>query len=178
MYRTRQQKRGSVYDRSDRYNGIKTIHDAAVPRKDEAEILDALFSLDIRGDQISQLRHDGDDDGKIDGGAPFTGAWVMTHIEITDEEGTDGGDTAGLGTVRLTLNDDNTFVYEVNIPGDGEEEPESYTERGTWAWANPLLTLNYGDYRSQLKVLTWTDNKLVTEQSEDGETERRTWKKQ
>ena len=118
------------------------------------------------------------DDGKIDGGAPFTGAWVMTHIEITDEEGTDGGDTAGLGTVRLTLNDDNTFVYEVNIPGDGEEEPESYTERGTWAWANPLLTLNYGDYRSQLKVLTWTDNKLVTEQSEDGETERRTWKKQ
>ena len=64
MYRTRQQKRGSVYDRSDRYNGIKTIHDAAVPRKDEAEILDALFSLDIRGDQISQLRHDGDDDGK------------------------------------------------------------------------------------------------------------------
>lgn len=121
---------------------------------------------------------DGDDDGKIDGGATFTGAWVMTHIEITDEEGTDGGDTAGLGTVRLTLNDDNTFVYEVNIPGDGEEEPESYTERGTWAWANPLLTLNYGDYRSQLKVLTWTDNKLVTEQSEDGETERRTWKKQ
>ena len=121
---------------------------------------------------------DGDDDGKIDGGAPFTGAWVMTHIEITDEEGTDGGDTAGLGTVRLTLNDDNTFVYEVNIPGDGEEEPEGYTERGTWAWANPLLTLSYGDYRSQLKVLTWTDNKLVTEQSEDGETERRTWKKQ
>ena len=101
----------------------------------------------------------------------------MTHIEITDEEGTDGGDTAGLGTVSLTLNGDETFVYEVDIPGDGEEEPESYTDRGTWAWANPVLTLDYGDYRSQLKVLTWTKEKLVTEQSEDGETERRTWKK-
>lgn len=120
---------------------------------------------------------DSDDDAGIDGGAPFTGVWVMTHIEITDEEGTDGGDTAGLGTVSLTLNEDETFVYEVNIPGDGEEEPESYTDRGTWAWANPVLTLDYGDYRSQLKVLTWTKEKLVTEQSEDGETERRTWKK-
>lgn len=119
---------------------------------------------------------DGDDTG-IDSGAPFTGVWVMTHIEITDEEGTDGGDTAGLGTVSLTLNEDNTFVYEVDIPGDEEEEPESYTDRGTWAWANPVLTLDYGDYRSQFKVLTWTKEKLVTEQSEDGETERRTWKK-
>ena len=120
---------------------------------------------------------DSDDDAGIDDGAPFTGVWVMTHIEITDEEWTDGGDTAGLGTVSLTLNGDETFVYEVDIPGDGEEEPESYTDRGTWAWANPVLTLNYGDYRSQLKVLTWTKEKLVTEQSEGGETERRTWKK-
>ena len=121
---------------------------------------------------------DDDDDGKIDGGAPFTGAWVMTHIEITDEEGTDGGDTSGQGLVRLTLNDDHTFVYEVNIPGDEEEEPESYTDRGTWAWANPVLTLDYDYAQSQLKVLTWTRDKLITEQSEDGETERRTWKKQ
>ena len=120
---------------------------------------------------------DGGDDTGIDSGAPFTGVWVMTHIEITDEEGTDGGDTAGLGTVSLTLNEDNTFVYEVDIPGDEEEEPENYTDRGTWAWANPVLTLDYDDYRSQFKVLTWTKEKLVTEQSEDGETERRTWKK-
>lgn len=101
----------------------------------------------------------------------------MTHIEITDEEGTDGGDTAGQGTVRLTLNEDETFVYEVSIPGDEEEEPESYTDRGTWSWANPVLTLKYDNYRSQLKVLTWTKEKLVTEESGDGETARRTWKK-
>lgn len=135
-----------------------------------------LVAASVSAAGLVSCDDDGDDTG-IDSGAPFTGVWVMTHIEITDEEGTDGGDTSGLGTVSLTLSEDNTFVYEVDIPGDEEEEPESYTDRGTWAWANPVLTLNYGDYRSQFKVLTWTKEKLVTEQSEDGETERRTWKK-
>lgn len=135
-----------------------------------------LVAASVSAAGLVSCDDDGDDSG-IDSGAPFTGVWVMTHIEITDEEGTDGGDTSGLGTVSLTLSEDNTFVYEVDIPGDEEEEPESYTDRGTWAWANPVLTLDYGDYRSQFKVLTWTKEKLVTEQSEDGETERRTWKK-
>lgn len=135
-----------------------------------------LVAASVSAAGLVSCDDDGDDTG-IDSGAPFTGVWVMAHIEITDEEGTDGGDTAGLGTVSLTLNEDNTFVYEVDIPGDEEEEPESYTDRGTWAWANPVLTLDYDDYRSQFKVLTWTKEKLVTEQSEDGETERRTWKK-
>ena len=135
-----------------------------------------LVAASVSAAGLVSCDDDGDDTG-IDSGAPFTGVWVMTHIEITDEEGTDGGDTSGLGTVSLTLSEDNTFVYEVDIPGDEEEEPESYTDRGTWAWANPVLTLDYGDYRSQFKVLTWTKEKLVTEQSEDGETERRTWKK-
>ena len=135
-----------------------------------------LVAASVSAAGLVSCDDDGDDSG-IDSGAPFTGVWVMTHIEITDEEGTDGDDTSGLGTVSLTLNEDNTFVYEVDIPGDEEEEPESYTDRGTWAWVNPVLTLDYGDYRSQFKVLTWTKEKLVTEQSEDGETERRTWKK-
>lgn len=135
-----------------------------------------LVAASVSAAGLVSCDDDGDDTG-IDSGAPFTGVWVMTHIEITDEEGTDGGDTSGLGTVSLTLSEDNTFVYEVDIPGDEEEEPESYTDRGTWAWANPVLTLDYDDYRSQFKVLTWTKEKLVTEQSEDGETERRTWKK-
>ena len=100
----------------------------------------------------------------------------LKNVYKTFNPGTVNAKTA-LEDLSLTLNEDETFVYEVNIPGDGEEEPESYTDRGTWAWANPVLTLDYGDYRSQLKVLTWTKEKLVTEQSEDGETERRTWKK-
>ncbi len=121
---------------------------------------------------------DSDDDAGIDGGAPFMGVWVLTHMEVTDEEGTSGGDTAGWGSILLTLKDDNTFVYDVDVRGDGEDEPEKYTERGTWTWANPVLTLDYDIYQSKIKVLTWTKNRLVTEQSGDGETERRTWRKQ
>ena len=95
------------------------------------------------------------------------GVWKCVSAKVVEDGEQYFGNIGDGEIIRLTINQNNTYEYYVNV---GEDE---YTEFGTWEWdlINKKLTLieDNGSV-AVIEVLSWTNNKLVTYQKdpEDG----------
>lgn len=128
-----------------------------------------------------------DDDNGSGGsdGAPYCGVWRCKSMKVVEDGESYSGNFASNQIIKLTLNEDHTFEYYVNLPAEDGEPAEVYTDRGTWTYDGEEKELYLKtDYSyAAITVKKWTASKLVTYQEEFDEdlgydnfySEERTW---
>lgn len=136
----------------------------------------------------------GDDDDNEDDneenrttvGAPYTGIYQATYLSTNDSD--DGSVESGyISTtsfnMHLTLETDNMGKNTCKYYSHRTDEPDSYPyyyEDGTWVYngTQKTLTISFPGYEKKVfSVKSWTNNKLVTYDEEDGYFYEFTWTK-
>ncbi len=122
---------------------------------------------------------DDEEEGNVVVPSSRLGIWTVTHITETINCETDSFYVNPKidGILQLTLNEDYTFSYYVDVPARDGEEAEMYTEVGTWSFNGKTLRLYTMDemfeYEALLSIEKWTESELITWQEDEGDSERR-----
>lgn len=112
-------------------------------------------------------------------GAPYTGVWKVSYVNMVEDGDSYQGPADELTNVRLTLYQNGNFIFESAVYDDNDG-PSMNRFTGTWSYAGKTLTLNSEEpYEgvTVFKVLTWTNEKLVTNQTDEGDSYTWIWTK-
>ena len=112
--------------------------------------------------------------------APYYGKWQVTHMKEVEDGESFEGNLSSKEIIQLTLNQNGTFVYYVNVTD--EEGNETYTQEGTWTYSQNTISMvstseGYTEYGKML-VQSWTASSMVTKVDYGhGSYEISTWKR-
>ena len=154
------------------------------------KLLSMLLMMAMMSFSFTSCGSDDDGDGGgSESGAPYTGVWKVTHIEVVDDDGERyGGNVPGNYIEKMTIYENGTFEYYSYIPEDEEEEEEDaeeFTCQGDWDYNPTTETLTFRSvndngftYGGEQKILQWNAAKLVTYYNDGYGSQTRTWMRQ